>query len=558
MWVVTHNRTHHESMAQLSPRIPTHRTDAGLARELAVLEDLRTCLPEAFEVFHSVGWHSLVDGRDRHGEIDLVVLAPTGNILLIEVKAGNVILREGEILKLYQGGEHDVGRQTRVQYSAMVNRLSGAGLHAHVTNCLLIPDFRVGDSQSIAIPRERIIDADDYPELGTRIREMLAIGNSRSSHDAIRAFLANEFRVSPDLQVLGQQILRSSQRLADGLATWVPRITSPSGAVRIQATAGSGKTQLALRLLDDAAARNLRCLYVCFNRSLADHVAPIASPKVRVTSFHELCVDHNRRVHGEPDFRQEGIFDAIARQYCSDAAALPPRYDLVIVDEAQDFDPDWIASVLPQMNADARLYVLEDGDQQLYARDAFELDGAVSVACHDNFRSPRTICDTINALGLSRSPIAARGPYEGALPGFRTYRDESDLYTQTLDAVRDLQARGIQLDGIVVLSGKGRNRSLLQNLERLGGIALRRFSGQFTVDGTPIWHAGDLLVESVFRFKGQSAQAVVFSELDFDVLDDTVRRKLFVGMTRAHIAVEMVMSPGAESCLARKLEEDAG
>jgi len=545
-------------MAQLSPGIPTHRTDAGLARELAVLEDLCACLPEGFEVFHSVGWHSLVDGHDRHGEIDLVVLAPTGNILLIEVKAGDVILRDGQILKLYRDNEHDVGRQTRVQFSAMVNRLSGAGLHAHVTNCLLIPDFRVGTSETIAIPRERIIDAEDYPELGTRIRGMLTTGSSRSPHDAIRAFLANEFRVSPDLHVLGEQILRSSQRLADGLATWVPRITSPSGAFRIQATAGSGKTQLALRLLDDATARGLRCMYACFNRSLADHVAHIASPKARVTSFHELCVDHHRRTQGEPDFRQEGIFEVLARQYCGDASRMPPRYDLVIVDEAQDFDPDWITSLLHQMNPGARLYVLEDSDQQLYTRDAFELDGAVSLACHDNFRSPHAICNTINALSLSSLPIAARGPYAGDLPGFRTYRDEEDLRTQTLAAVRDLQARGIPLEGIVVLSGMGRNRSVLQNTEQLGGMALRRFSGRYTPDGSPLWCPGDLLVESVFRFKGQSAQAVVFSELDFEVLDDPVRRKLFVGMTRAHLSVELVLSPRSERCLAERLDGPGG
>ena len=540
-------------MAQLSPSLPTQRKDAGLARELDVLEHLQQSLPDGFEIFHGVAWHTLYLGSDHHGEIDLVILSPTGNMLLMEVKAGAVVLRNGDVFKLYGGREHDVARQTRVQYSAMVSRLGEAGLHAQVTNCLVLPDYHVGETPVVAIPRSRIIDAGDYPQLGTRVREMLDQGHSKSDAVSIRRFLANEFRVAADLQVLGEQVRRSSRRLADGLATWVPRIVSPSGAVRIQATAGSGKTQLALRLLGDAAAASQRSLYVCFNRSLADHMGRIAPPEAKVTSFHELCVEHYTRQHGAPDFARPGLFQTLTESYCAAAPALPPRYDLIIIDEGQDFEPDWVASLLPQLREDARLYVLEDDAQRLYEREGFDLDGAVTLSCHDNFRSPRAICQVINALRLSDRPVEGRSPYEGELPGFRTYTDEQDLPARTEQAVHDLIARGIPLAEIVVLSGRGRAKSLLQNTDRLGRFAVKRFTGQYTPDGTPCWTAGELLVDSIYRFKGQSASGVVLSELDFDALTDIERRKLFVGLTRAHLAVELVLSPRAEACLARAL-----
>lgn len=540
-------------MAQLSPSLPSLRKDGGLARELDVLEHLQQCLPDGFEIFHGVAWHTLYLGADHHGEIDLVILSPSGTILLMEVKAGEVILRNGEVLKLYQGREHDVARQTRVQYSAMVSRLTEVQLHAQVTNCLVLPDYRVGDAPVVAIPRDRIIDATDYPSLGTRVREMLESGHSKSDVESIRRFLANEFRVSIDLQVLGDQVRRSSRRLADGLATWVPRIVSPSGAIRIQATAGSGKTQLALRLLDDAAASGQHSLYVCFNRSLADHIGRIAPPSARVTSFHELCVDHYAHAHGAPDFSRPDIFQTLTQAYCAAVEALAPRYDLVIIDEGQDFEPDWVASLLPQMRDEGRLYVLEDAAQRLYEREGFDLDGAVTLSCDDNFRSPQAVCGVINALRLSEHAIAGRSPYTGELPGFRVYRDEQDLLVHTGQAVQDLVARGIPLVEIVVLSGRGRVKSVLQNADRIGDFVLKRFNGQYTPDGDPCWTQGDLLVESVYRFKGQSAAGVVLSELDFDELTDIERRKLFVGLTRAHLAVEMVLSTRAEACLARAL-----
>lgn len=540
-------------MAQLSPSLPTQRKDGGLARELDVLEHLQHSLPDGFEIFHGVSWHTLYLGSDHHGEIDLVILSPAGNMLLMEVKAGAVTLRDGGVFKLYQGRERDVARQTRVQYSAMVSRLGEADLHAQVTNCLLLPDYHVGDAPVVAIPRSRIIDASDYPLLGTRVREMLEAGHSKSDVASIRRFLANEFRVSADLQVLGEHVRSSSRRLADGLATWVPRIVSPSGAVRIQATAGSGKTQLALRLLTDAAAKGERSLYVCFNRSLADYMGRIAPTVAKVTSFHELCVEHYAHAHGAPDFSRDGMFQTLSDTYCAAAVSMPARYDLIIIDEGQDFEPDWVASLLPQLREGARLYVMEDDTQRLYERDGFDLDGAVTLSCHDNFRSPLAICRVINALRLSDHPIDGRSFYEGELPGFLTYVGERDLQRVTAQAVETLIARGIRLGEIVVLSGRGRAKSLLQNVDRIGDFTVKRFTGQYTPDGTPCWTNGELLVDSIYRFKGQSANGVVLTELDFDTLSDIERRKLFVGLTRAHLAVELVLSPRAEACLARAL-----
>lgn len=56
-------------------------------------------------------------------------------------------------------------------------------------------------------------------------------------------------------------------------------------------------------------------------------------------------------------------------------------------------------------------------------------------------------------------------------------------------------------------------------------------------------------MESVFRFKGQSAPAVILSEVDYSELSPLEKRKLFVGMTRAQMAVEIVVSESAEAVL---------
>jgi hypothetical protein len=113
----------------------------------------------------------------------------------------------------------------------------------------------------------------------------------------------------------------------------VPRITLAEQLYQIEATAGSGKTQLALALLSQAAAQGRKARYVCFNRPLADHLARLAPARCEVTTFHQLCRDHVENQGLSLDFTDPKVFERITQQYLQDAAALPARLDLLILDE---------------------------------------------------------------------------------------------------------------------------------------------------------------------------------------------------------------------------------
>ena len=89
-------------------------------------------------------------------------------------------------------------------------------------------------------------------------------------------FLGNRFEVQPDVATQIGQVQQATTQLASGLATWVPRIPHAEHLYQIEGTAGSGKTQLALALLSQAAAQGRKARYVCFNRPLADHPARLA------------------------------------------------------------------------------------------------------------------------------------------------------------------------------------------------------------------------------------------------------------------------------------------
>ena len=85
--------------------------------------------------------------------------------------------------------------------------------------------------------------------------------------------------------------------------------------------------------------------------------------------------------------------------------------------------------------------------------------------------------------------------------------------------------------------------------DKLGPHALKRFSGHYDIFGAPEYEEGEILIETVYRFKGQAAPCVILTEVDFEVMDTLVRRKLFVGMTRARMRLVMVMSERARALL---------
>ncbi|MFA6922263.1 MAG: ATP-binding domain-containing protein [Gallionella sp.] len=116
-----------------------------------------------------------------------------------------------------------------------------------------------------------------------------------------------------------------------------------------------------------------------------------------------------------------------------------------------------------------------------------------------------------------------------------------------------LLEQGFALTDIVILTGRGRGKSNFLNAERIGRFTTRRFTGTYTRNGDPVWSDGELMVESIYRFKGQSAPAVILSEVDFTELTAQERRKLFVGMTRAQLNLQIVLSTQAEACFASAL-----
>jgi len=533
-------------MALIHPSTPlSGPLNAGDYRERDILRMLAAGLPDAFDVFHNLPWSSIHQGSQHFGELDLVVISPVGHILLIEVKSGEINEGSSALTKTYGGigGDKDIGHQVRRQHSTLLQRMrDGDFPSVNIDTLLVLPDHAV-QSAVLAYPRERIVDA---PELDTLCHRIMSTFPSSSPSVEARGqvvdFFSNRFHVVTDVSTSIGQVQQLSTALASGLATWVPKITHTSNLFFIQATAGSGKTQLALKLLQDAVNAKQRCCYVCYNRPLADHLSKLAPAAVEVTTFHQLCRDLAERNGEKLDFSDPDVFGKMVENYVDASGGFTKSIDLLIIDESQDFEPLWAQAILERLKDTGRLYVMGDTGQQLYERETFDLTDAVHVTCMDNFRSPTKVVQMINRLALTATPIEARSVHAGETPHFYTWAPGQVTSLHALDqCLKKLWEDGYTPEQVAVITYHGVKSSEALAQEKLGGFKTKRFSG-YDEAGNAIWTEGALMVDSVYRYKGQSMPVVVLCEIDFEELTEKDKRKLFVGLTRGQLRVDVVIS----------------
>ncbi|HTT13009.1 MAG TPA: ATP-binding domain-containing protein [Burkholderiaceae bacterium] len=532
------------------------RTGAA-AREIETLALLEAGLPDRLTVFHGVHWTRVGHERAAFGEIDFVIVSADARILLVEQKSGFLSETADGLLKVYAGGGKSVAVQLGRTLENLQKRLAPVlqGEPTTIDYLLYCPDYTVRNPGTAGVPPERIVDATRHDRLCTTIVEALPPATARESlARRLRAFFADELRLVPDASAMLGQAEQLVTRLSGGLATWARRLDFDPFRLRVMGTAGSGKTQLALAVLADAARAGRRALYVCFNRPLADHLARVAPAEVEIATFHQLC-DRRLRAAGERlEFAGPAAFEELERRFAQLPVREEERVDDLIVDEGQDFAAAWVAPLLARLKYEGRAWWLEDPMQNLYGRPAVDLHGWVTLHADTNYRSPRDVLAYLNRLLDPRRRIEAASPIAGANVELLTYTGDPGLLEATKRAVSLALQAGFRKSDIALVTFSGRDRSYLMHFDRIGPHVLRSFTGRYDLLGAPEFSDGDLLIETVYRFKGQAAPCVILTEVDFGELDDLMQRKLFVGMTRASMKLIVVLSERAAGVLSRRVE----
>lgn len=528
-------------------------------REWQTLNLLRDSLSDDLSVYHSIHWASATDTGSVYGEIDFIIANRYGKLLAIEQKDAAVYVAQDDLKVDY---EHQKGKSIRVQVARNIGALREEFGRRHhgkalsVDHLLYLPNALVSGKLPASVDPNRVVDASRASQLCAIIQTLfddapMPAGDNLGDPSDIHEFLLDRVQAAPHIGLLGQSAREITSRVSGGLATWVSRLTISPHRLHVRGTAGSGKTQLALLELRQAARNGQQALYVCYNRPLADAVKSVAPTSVTVMTIHEFARALGEQDGLQFDFAERGVFDRMMEALITLSPKVANVFDVLVIDEGQDMDATWIQSLIPMVKPDGRITMLEDPEQSLYERPAFSHTGWPLIDSPVNYRSPRILVDFMNHFALGDKPIEAGSGILGFDPEWRWYEDKSTLLDETEFALKELMDQGYAPENIAILTYQGLANSTLFGKDAprgLNKIALKRQDG-YDPDGNVRYSDGKVLVETIYRFKGQAADAVIVTEIDFEALDTKNRRKLFVALSRARLHVVLITSERARDAL---------
>jgi hypothetical protein len=346
------------------PMLPT---DSSAERRL--YEGFLEQLDDAYVVYHSVDWVLAGrNGRPEQGEADFVIAHPEDGVLVIEAKGGELGY-DPMTRRWSQGGRsgrhelhEDPFHQARDEMHSLVRIMEAqAGWddwRPSYGYAVALPDGTYGVDAHPGAPAAYVIDHDDMRGLDARVREIMH-GWRRNGRvfgergmEALATALGFRVEIRTPLKLAFDEEDRKIVELTDEQAYVRAYVLHRKRAV-VTGPPGSGKTVLALGIARHVAAEGKRTLLTCFNVRLADYlrVSVENTPNLHVNHFHGLCAELAREAGlaipeaSGPDDRVyfeetlPGLLEEAARR-------LEPRFDAIIVDEAQDFREWWWPALL--------------------------------------------------------------------------------------------------------------------------------------------------------------------------------------------------------------------
>jgi Nuclease-related domain/UvrD-like helicase C-terminal domain/AAA domain len=539
-------------MGTMFPTSFPREEEQGRWAEAQVFNAFRQ-LDDEWQCFYSVPWQSRRKGRQGDGEADFVLVHPNQGLFIVEVKGGSTIeLKDGEWFTWSQGTPKPIknpfeqAKESKYAlWEHLVARLPSLPKGVTLGHFVVFPSHEQEGDLGPDGPRILILDKLDLRDPGQGVGRIASHWNSSSPSTRlttaqlkeIKQVLAPDVRIKRTLRFQVEDINERLNQLTDEQARSM-RLFRKQRRVLVLGAAGTGKTVLAMARARELAADGFRTLLVCFNAPLGERLREEMADESLIVagSFHSVCREFAERADMLPPGPIDSEWwDVSLPETFSEAAFASDRlFDAIIIDEAQDFHPDWWDYLeLSFANAsDGIMSVFGDANQDIYRgqwRAPFDAD---PVVLETNCRNTVEIAERTNCLLRTDQPTLGT---HGVSPTFKV-ADTPNQFSKALDASlrKFLVDDGLSAEQVVVLTTRR------ADVEQLAGS---HGEGTEVGDG----RNGTVLVETVHRFKGLEADAVILLLHEQD--PEEVRRLAYIGMSRARALLHVVGSSSIRALL---------
>ena len=501
--------------------------------EREVVRRLVDGLTDGWLIFPNVTFHS-----DRPHEIDAVLLHEEQGVVHLEVKGHRVYVQAGEWYGRQGKMKPQPFSQAKTNAYALRNELKdrwpGVFDHFPVRFGVAFPNTtELRGHLPPDIKRSQLFLAPDLEDPQNAINTLLAEARvgSRFTVEQMNGIIKylkpdTDFSWDPEARIRMHR-----QRMEALCASQVRALERLDANRRVAVTggAGSGKTRLALAWARRASiGRNERVLVTCFNEPLADQIQTHLNGYEGVLAGAFLTVA--RSFEGMPHL------DEPANMTAEDASTfwnetvighlhlnwpkITEKFDTIIIDEAQDFSPAWIAQLESLLDEDGprRLMMVADSGQEIFSR---------------GFRMPKpddgwTLCELVNNCRNSHQIARLLRTFLGGAPAPEIGPETIGIdfieasSTDVVSRVKEILDRQPD-NGSGLLAPVGRTVVLVPSVKLRDTLRAGLSLGSWDERGSKI------ICETERRMKGTEFDTVILVDPDFR-MDD---RALYIGISRA-------------------------
>ncbi len=548
-------------MARLIPKVSID--EIALKPERDVARALVDQLPNDCIIYHSYPWlraeRNDRTGRDtlREGETDFVILVPTHGMLVLEVKGGEIGY-EPENRRWYRtldtGQRRDIkdpfeqaSRNTHFLTDRIAGHLGSGDKKVPFAYgyAVVFPDCEYNGPAPPGADPAIIFAGSDLQFVDRRVRSALNEWSLRNPPTPLdQALLGNiQKAISPSFQllpVLFRKVEEQEEKLFRLTEEQVRALDflGQRDRAAIEGVAGSGKTMLARAQAQKFADQGRRTLLVCYNKALAawlqDSIPKSYADRITVRHFHGLCWDWCQKAHvtfRPPPQNADEFWKQTAPDLLVNALdKLPDRFDAVVVDEGQDFYPNWWLPLeyINALGEGGPLFAFYDPAQNLYVKGDQAMPAlGTPFTLSTNCRNTRKIATACGGIIGKEIPIHQNAP-EGQPPQV-VVAEGKDAQKNTVRRLLDewLGQGRLKPAQVVILCPNTLERSSLWGESAIGKWPITDDIGR--------WEEGKGVLFSTIRaFKGLEADAVILMDVPKpDSVPYFTRADYYVAASRA-------------------------
>lgn len=454
-------------------------------------------LPDSdFTTFYSQQFTSINSSEKTEYEVDFILVDHRNNVLnsitVIEVKGGNITY-DGKNKIWYQNSrkmDKAPNDQASSSMNSLVKRFKFLSYDVPFHWVLWFPDVQIKENEWLPtnISKDRLLDSNSSVYVkesiehlcNTLIEKSTRSGASMGSFNKFRDLLLRSVGFFKPLHKEFEENEHTFKKLTENQSK-IFKYIDKNQNICVQGPAGSGKTFIAYNKAIEYAEQGLKVIYVCFNKTLATDLRHRfrnnqnisgAGFQIEFTNFHFWAL---RIAEQNPTYKKEKGDEEFFNTYIPNKAKeviSESIYDVLIIDEGQDFRENWIELLNKFLKKEGRLLFFMDENQDIF--DKFNgvphHRNLTKCELNENCRNTNQIISKLKDTLPNVAMIPMEGTPEGQPVTYFEIKDNEEQIVKLNEEIKNLITKGIHPNQIIILTNNSESGSSLKGIKTLAGL----------------------------------------------------------------------------------------